>query len=183
MNNPLASNRLIPIYRDQGALDNSACFVSAYEWPVQFIKTLSGLVPTTALKFGQMVNLLALGSADETLASGVPSVNSRLDSDIQLRSILIKMGDRCHEIDMAKMPGSVFTYSVDGVSRDKVLDMRYRVLCALVPIQLHLVGRFNLDTAIGQVDGVVLGSGSNIKLLGYYLKAYPVDFNIGYRTA
>lgn len=125
------STRAVPVYRATGgADDNTDKFVAATDVAPYMMPVGNVLVQTSALKVGKRVDIIGLAQTNELLENGILDSTDTLDSFAQLETLYVKFTDPSNPanvdvfaVDTTNIPGSVYTYSVQGNFRKLALSL------------------------------------------------------------
>lgn len=121
--------RAIPVLRTGGGSDdNTDKFAPTSEVPSWSVPLGSGLsVTTSAVKVDQRIDYLGISQTNELLNSGLMGPTDSLDAYAKVQKIYLRVTDGTDTdvipVSVEHLPGSLYTYSVQGNSRRMVLNL------------------------------------------------------------
>lgn len=104
------STKLVPVYRD----GNKQHFVDATVVAPSTTDVNGEAVSTSALAIGKVFDLIALSQTDFQLDQGHMDETDSIDTDILMKSVLVKVGDDVLKFPTTHLPGAQFHYPVQG---------------------------------------------------------------------
>lgn len=114
--------------------------------------TVNGeVVTTSALAVGKRFDLIGLSQTDLQLDQGHMDETDSIDTDIVLRSIIVKVGNDVLEFPTAQLPGAQFVYPIQGDQQR--MDVRLETDALSINPKTLTASAAALDTLKPVVDG------------------------------
>ena len=104
------STRLVPVFRD----GNKSNFVDEALVAPTTVDVNGEAVETSFLAVNKQFDLIAMSQTDLQLDQGHMDETDSIDTDIQLKSVLIKVGDDVIAFPTTHLPGATFVYPIQG---------------------------------------------------------------------
>lgn len=145
-----SSTKLIPVYR----AGNESYFVDTALVSSTTVDINGEQVTTAPLAIGKSIELIALSQTDLQLERMYMDETDSIDTDIQLKSIYLKVGDDVLRYPVSHLPGAQFHYPVQGDQQR--MDVRLETEVLSIGPTTKTAGGAVLDTLQPVVTGDIV---------------------------